>query len=118
MSLRQKQAAAAQGLRARWNEFGTPHSLSASDGALATGLGADEVRAARAYLKSHELLLGVSDATIDSLELLAAAPLGRGKAVILRQRFGDLPAVHDGLVALAISDGAVRYLSSSLAENG
>ena len=75
------------------------------------------MQAARAFLKSHKRLLGVSDDTIDSLELLTAAPLGRGKAVIFRQRFGDLPAVHDGLVALAVSNGAVRYLSSSLAEN-
>ena len=38
VSLLQRQAAAGQGLRARWNQFGTPHSLSASDGALAPAL--------------------------------------------------------------------------------
>jgi extracellular elastinolytic metalloproteinase len=97
----------------RWSRFGTPQSLTADDGSLASGLAADAVRAAREYLTANRELLGVSQATVDSLELLYDAPLGAGSAVLFRQRFGHLPAVHDGLVALAVSDGAVHYVSSS-----
>jgi extracellular elastinolytic metalloproteinase len=113
----QQQLAAASDVHVRWSRFGTPQSLTADDGSLASGLAADAVRAAREYLTANRELLGVSQATVDSLELLYDAPLGAGSAVLFRQRFGHLPAVHDGLVALAVSDGAVHYVSSSLAEN-
>ena len=44
-----------------------------------------------------------------------ALPIGAGSAVLFRQRFGDIPAGRDGLVAIGVVDGKVASLSSSLA---
>ncbi|MEJ3743925.1 M36 family metallopeptidase [Actinomycetes bacterium KLBMP 9797] len=44
-------------------------------------------------------------------------PLGTGTVVTLRQRFGDLPAAHDGLVTVLVSDGAAVRVTSSLARD-
>ena len=45
------------------------------------------------------------------------APMGRGAAVLFRQRFGGLHAGVDGLLAVGVRDGAVYYVSSSLARS-
>ncbi|MFC7588456.1 M36 family metallopeptidase [Nonomuraea antimicrobica] len=51
---------------------------------------------------------------MDALETVAVNPIGSGHAVLLRQRFGDLPAGVDGLVSVGVSDGQVRHVTSSL----
>lgn len=51
---------------------------------------------------------------MDALETVAVNPIGAGAAVLLRQRFGDLPAGVDGLVAIGVSGGQVRHVTSSL----
>ncbi|MFB9239416.1 M36 family metallopeptidase [Plantactinospora siamensis] len=111
----QRDRAAGLGARARWNSFGTPATLTAPDRPLATGLPADPARAARAYVAANRDLLGLTARGADALEQLAVVPMGEGAAVLFRQRFGDLPAAVDGMLAVGLRKGEVWYVSSSLA---
>jgi extracellular elastinolytic metalloproteinase len=99
----------------QWNRFGTPASLVPRGDALATGLGGDAEEAARAFVAGNAQLFDITQADVDDLELLYDVAMGRGHAVLLRQRFGGLPAGQDGLIALAVVDGGVVYASSTLA---
>jgi len=45
------------------------------------------------------------------------SPLGAGAAVLLRQRFGALPAGVDGLVTVGVRDGQALFASSSLSRD-
>ena len=110
-----QQRAAARGKTVRWNRFGTPQVLSGDGDYLATGLASDPVAAARAWLAGNTTLLGIDGSAVADLELLASAPIGKGRAVLFRQRFGGLPAGHDGLVVVGVVAGKVAYVSSSLA---
>ncbi|MBQ0990759.1 M36 family metallopeptidase [Micromonospora sp. PSH03] len=101
----------------RWNRLGTPQALGPGRTPLASGLPADPEAAARAYLAANRYLFGMDAATVDSMERVLVRPIGSGTVVTLRQRFGDLPAGPDGLVTLAVADGAVLSVSSSLARN-
>jgi hypothetical protein len=85
---------------------------------LAAGLPADPAAAARAYIAANKDLLGLTQSGADALEILTVAPMGAGATVLLRQRFGDLPAAVDGMLSLGIRDGAVWHVSSSLARDG
>ncbi|MFF0574082.1 M36 family metallopeptidase [Streptosporangium saharense] len=111
------------GATVRWNALGTPAVVTgALDTAvgvvpLAEGLGADPERAARAYLKANEPLFGLSAGEVDALEKVAVNPIGDGHAVLLRQRFGDLPAGVDGQVAIGVVDGKVLHVTSTLARS-
>ena len=118
----------------RWNALGTPASVSRPDGPLATGLSRDPDRAARQYLSSNAALfpgIGAQEtkpagapetkpaAALETkpaaaLETIAETPVGDGTVVLLRQRFGSLPAGHDGLVAVAVRGGDVLRVTSSL----
>jgi extracellular elastinolytic metalloproteinase len=104
-----------QGSQARFNRFGSPETLSDPGSYLATGLSDNDVTAAREYLRANTELLGLSQAEVADLELINRAPIGAGSAVLFRQRFGDIPAGRDGLVALGVVDGKIASLSSSLA---
>ena len=99
---------------ARWNKLGTPASLAAAKGALATGLKGDAETVAREYLKNSVGLFALQAAAVDDLETIAQTPVGAGTVVLLRQRFGGLPAAHDGLVAVAVKGGDVLRVTSSL----
>ncbi|MFG1994296.1 M36 family metallopeptidase [Actinoplanes sp. NPDC048988] len=101
----------------RWNDFGTPASLTAATEPLDEGLAADPVAAARAYVAGNRDVLGLTAAGAGSLELLTSAPIGEGAAVVFRQRFGDLVAGRDGLLSVGVRDGKVWYVSSSLARD-
>jgi extracellular elastinolytic metalloproteinase len=114
---RQRARADAAGARARWNGFGTPAVLAATSRPLASGLPADPVRAARAYVAANRDLLGLTERGAKSLEVLTVAPMGAGAAVLLRQRFGGLAAGRDGLLALGVRDRAVWHVSSSLSRD-
>jgi extracellular elastinolytic metalloproteinase len=113
-SAAQRRAASAPGLTARFNDLGTPSLVTAADRPLATGLPADPEAAARAYLRSQSELFGLSASEVDALELVTVTPVGEGASVLLRQRFGDLRAGVDGLVAVAVRDGRALFASSSL----
>jgi extracellular elastinolytic metalloproteinase len=115
-SAAQRDLARRQRVAARWNRLGTPAGLAPQGTtALATGLPADPVTAARTYLQQHRDLLGLSQKAVDSLEVVAKNPIGSGAAVMFRQRFGDLPAGHDGLAVVGVAGGKVYQFSSTLA---
>ena len=110
----QRRIARDEGLKATWNRFGTPGSLTVTRGAVARGLASNEVVAARRWVADNRALLGI-DAT--PLELVRSAPIGAGRAVTLRQRYGGLPTGRDGQVVLGVVDGKVVYVASSLAKD-
>ncbi|MFG6192389.1 M36 family metallopeptidase [Nonomuraea sp. JJY05] len=97
----------------RWNALGTPAAVTSAE-PLAEGLGSDPEQAARTYLKNNPAVFGLSAQAVDALERVAVNPVGAGHAVLLRQRFGDLPAGVDGLVAVGVVNGQVRHVTSSL----
>ncbi len=113
-SPQQKSQLARSAVSARWNRFGTPSAVTAPDGELAAGLAADPETAARQYLTRSAGFFGVAAATVPSLETVGKNRVGKGTVVLLRQRFGTLPAAHDGLVAVAVKDGSVLHVTSSL----
>ena len=98
----------------RWNRFGTPHVVSASSGFLAEGLPADPVQAARQWITASRSLFGLSAEQVADLEVLRVSPVGAGHSVLLRQRFGELPAGIDGTVGVAVMNGKVVHSWSSL----
>ncbi len=116
-SSRQRALVKDQGARAKWNRFGTPRSLTRTGRYLATGLPTDPVAAARTWIAENSDLLGLTGAATDNLELLAAAPIGAGRAVLLRQRFDGLEAGHDGQIVVGVRRGKVAYVTSSLARS-
>ena len=110
----QRALARREGLRATWNQFGTPRSLSAKSGSVASGLSGKPVVAARQWIAANRALLGIGSGR---LELVRTAPIGAGSAVMLRQRYGSLAAARDGLIVVAVVGGRVQYVSSSLAQD-
>ena len=76
----QRDLAVRQKVTARWNKLGTPANLTPQGKALADGLPADPVTAARTYVAQHRDLLGLSQQAVDSLEVLAVNPIGVGAA--------------------------------------
>jgi extracellular elastinolytic metalloproteinase len=111
----QRDLATRQHVTARWNKLGTPSNLAPQGQALAGGLPADPATAARTYITQHRDLLGLTQRAVDSLEVLAVNPIGKGSAVLLRERFGDLPAGYDGLAAVGVADGRAYMVNSTLA---
>ncbi|MBB2949163.1 hypothetical protein FB565_008968 [Actinoplanes lutulentus] len=113
----QRRGAAETGALTRWNTLGTPAALTAVDQPLASGLPAEPVAAAKAYVASNLDVLGLTASGADALEVLTEQKLGEGAVVILRQRFGDLPAGRDGLLSVGLRAGEVWSVSSSLARD-
>ncbi|MBB5075036.1 M36 family metallopeptidase [Nonomuraea endophytica] len=97
----------------RWNALGTAAVVTA-DKPLAEGLSSDPEQAARAYLAANPQLFGEA---LGSLEKVAVNPIGSGFAVLLRQKFGDLPAGADGMVVVGVQGGKAVYASSSLSRS-
>jgi len=91
-SAQQRSLAAGPELDTRFSPLGAPAVVTPAEESLATGLPADPATAARAYLRDNRALFGLSEAAVAALEELTVAPLGGGAAVVMRQRFGDLPA--------------------------
>jgi extracellular elastinolytic metalloproteinase len=100
----------------RWNTLGTPAAVGPAT-VLAAGLSADAQTAARQYLAGNRDLFGLDDAAVARMDTLLVRPIGAGTVVLLRQRFGDLPAGHDGLVAVLVAGGRVIRVTSSLARD-
>jgi hypothetical protein len=112
-----RQRSLASGLGAvAWNAFGTPRTLGPAP-ALATGLSADPETAARAYLVNNHDLFGFDASTVAAMDTLLVQPIGDASVVLLRQRFGDLPAGHDGMVSILVGGGSVIRVSSSLSRD-
>ncbi|WP_370289906.1 M36 family metallopeptidase [Nocardioides sp.] len=103
----------------RWGRFGTPTSLLPRDGVLARTGGRSPVAAARAYLARERTLFGLSAAQVRGLDAIAQPLVGTdATAVFLRQRFGGLLPALGSAVTVGVSDGAIRYVSSSLTRGG
>ncbi|MET0495989.1 MAG: M36 family metallopeptidase [Actinoplanes sp.] len=98
----------------RWNNLGTPASVTPAKGILAAGLKGDAEAVARGYLKNSVGLFSLQTAAVDELETIAETKIGAGTVVLMRQRYGNLPAAHDGLVAVAVKGGDVLRVTSSL----
>lgn len=110
----EQQVAVAREETVRWNRLGTPHVVTKPGGFLAEGLSAEPVDAAREWIAANSDLFGLSAEDVAELEVLRVSPLGAGHAVLLRQRFDDLPAGIDGLVSVGVVDGKVAHSWSSL----
>jgi extracellular elastinolytic metalloproteinase len=115
---RQRSLVAGKQAAARWNAFGTPRSLARNGAALAGATAGSPATAARGWLQANRELFRLSRQGVANLELLHQARIGKGHAVTFRQRFGGLPAAHDGLVTLALLNGRVIHVSSSIAGDG
>ncbi|RYU09344.1 M36 family metallopeptidase [Nocardioides iriomotensis] len=105
----------AQDVTVRWNDFGTPASVSSPTGDLGAAAG-DPATAARTWLAAHTDLLGVSAAQVAGLELVNSQKLADSpaRAVLFRQRFGDLTPALGSMVTVGVADGRIAYVSSSL----
>lgn len=116
-SLTQLAAVKALGATANWNRFGTVHSMIKQGGYLATGLEGTPVQAARSFIKANAGLFKLSPASVDALEVVneGVTPDNPARAVLFRQKFGDLSPSHDGLITIGVLDGKVYYVSSSSA---
>jgi extracellular elastinolytic metalloproteinase len=114
---RQRGLARGAAARARFNDLGTPATLSSTGRPLASGLPSDPVSAARAYVAGNRELLGLTPRAADALEVVTVAPMGDGAAVLLQQRFGTLKAGYDGLLVVGVRDGMVFHVSGSLARD-
>jgi hypothetical protein len=100
-----------------WNAFGTPEALGPAAKPIAGGFSTDPETAARQYLIANRDLFGFDANAVASMDRLLVNPLGTGSVVLLRQRFGDLPAGHDGLVSILVGGGNVYRVTSSLSRD-
>ncbi|MCW2739004.1 M36 family metallopeptidase [Nocardioides sp.] len=113
----QRRAVAALGdVTARWGSFGTPASILPASGSLGPAPGAP-VDAARAWMRDHADVFGMSASDVDALVLVSSQKLAQSdaRAVLLRQDFGGVAPALGGLVTIGVADGRVAYVSSSLA---
>jgi extracellular elastinolytic metalloproteinase len=117
-SAHQRALAAEEGADVRWNRLGTPASMSSETGVLAEGLRGNPVAVARAWTSENRELFGLSEQSVADLQLIYSVPVGAGRAVLFQQRFGELPAGHDGLLSIGVRGDTVVYVSSSLARDG
>lgn len=118
-SAEQESIVSGLGAHITWNKFGTPQSLIKYGGYLATGLSLDPEAAARQWVQDNSALFRLSAQEAADLELLnlSAMAMSKGRAVIFRQRFGDLAAAQDGLITVGVVEGKIAYVSSSAAGN-
>jgi hypothetical protein len=114
-SAAQKSAVNSLGASVRWNRFGTPQSLIRYGSYLATGLSGSPEAVARKFVRNNRGLFRLTDADVTRLELVAVNELvgSAGRAVLFRQRYGNLPAAQDGLIVVGLRGGDVAYVGSS-----
>jgi hypothetical protein len=100
---------------ARFNRFGTPSSILPADGSLGAAPGSPAT-AARSWLERHAAAFGLTSSAMAGLQVVNVQQLAHSgaRAVLLRQRFGDLTPALDGMVTVGIANGQVAYVSSSL----
>lgn len=98
-----------------WNRFGAPATYVLDGTApVATGLSADPERAARDFLAAERTAFGLTAAQVADVEVVGTNRIGDATVVLVRQTFGGVPAGLDGMAAIAVQDGAVRYVSSTM----
>jgi hypothetical protein len=102
-----------------WNRFGSVESISASGTTpIATGLAKNPEQAARDFITGRAAMFGLTAADVDAMELVTTNKIGKADVVMLRQTFGGVSAGIDGLVVVAVENGAARYVNSTLAPTG
>ncbi|MDP2775304.1 MAG: peptidase M36, partial [Nocardioides sp.] len=118
-SLGQKRAVARLGaVDVRWNRFGTPSSLLPADGVLARATSADPVTAARTWLSRNAAVFGLTPGQVADLELVSSQPfaMSNARAVLFRQRFGELTPSLASMVTVGVANGEIAYASSSISK--
>ncbi len=110
----QRSLASEQSTGVQWNRYGAPGVLAPKTEAQARIAAADPVTIARDFLSGNTATFGVSTASINEMDVLVNRPMGDGAYVMLRQRFGGVPATLDGLAAFGIRDGAVVFMTSTM----
>jgi extracellular elastinolytic metalloproteinase len=114
-SARQRALAGESSTTVRFNRYGTPGTLvPLTEPQLRDGASSDPVAVAREFLTDNRAAFGLGASSIDAMEVLVSRPMGQGSYVMLRQRFGELPSIVDGLATFGIRDGAVVFLSATL----
>jgi extracellular elastinolytic metalloproteinase len=113
------QRTAAAGLGAvdlRWNQFGTPSSILPADGVLAPASSSDPAVAARDWLRDNAAVFGLTPGAVDGLELVNTQRFAQSdaRAVLFRQRFGDLVPALGSMVTVGVANGEIAYASSSI----
>ena len=105
------------GVEASWTQYGTPLTLTRSNGFLATGYTGSNEQAARAFLTAHAGLYGLTAADVAALELVSDTAMTGGSAahvVLLRQTLSGLRLIEDGLVAVSLLNGQVAVATGSI----
>lgn len=100
---------------ARFNRFGTVHTLFGPTGPLDALPAGEPAIAARQWIAAHRELFGLSLAGVDALALTRDATLVDSSARVLffEQRIGDLPVGAEGLIKVAVVEGQILWVSSS-----
>lgn len=99
----------------RWNRFGAPASYVLDGTApVARGLAKDPQTAAKEFLAAERSAFGLTSSEVADVEVVGTNRIGSADVVLLRQTFGGVPAGLDGMVVVAVQDGAVRYVSSTM----
>lgn len=106
---------ATKGWSARWNRFGTIHTLQKPGAPIATGLDGDADVAARAWIKANRALFRLNDDSVDALELMRDTKLNQSgvRVLLYRQRAGSVPVAFEGRIKVAIVDGSLFWVASS-----
>lgn len=104
--------------QAKWNRYGTIHSLIRHGGFLGSGLTGSAPVAAREWIRQNHELFKLSEAGVADLELVndGVTPDNEAHAVLFRQKFGNLKAAgSQGLITVGVVNGKVYYVSSTSA---
>jgi extracellular elastinolytic metalloproteinase len=115
-SAAQRRAAAGLGaVDVRWNQFGTPSSLLPADGSLGAAPG-DPVAAARGWLSRNAAVFGLTPAQVADLDVVnnQAFAQSDARAVLFRQKFGELTPARASMVTVGVANGEIAYVSSSI----
>ncbi len=118
----QRSAASALDASVRWNRFGTPSSIFASDGQLGTGGAGGAAADARGWLRANRAVFGLAAARFDAaaLEVVSEQKFADSgaRAVLFRQVFDGLAPAISSMVTVGVTNNRIVYVSSSLTRTG
>jgi extracellular elastinolytic metalloproteinase len=100
----------------RWNDFGTPASLLPATGSLGRATSSDPAAAARAWLRDHAAVFGLTSGRVDALKLVNVQRFAQSdaRAVLFRQSFDGLVPAIGSMVTVGVAHGQIAYVSSSI----
>lgn len=109
------EAAFGRGVSVQWNANGTVASLAAGERPLSPPQAGDPEAAARQFLRTHQLVLGLDEATLESLEATSAGTAGpEGSVVVFRQTVAGLPVFQAELKVSLRADNAVEGVAGAV----